>query len=172
MAKELTKEELFCLEGCRNYDQYYEMRQRFEQGRCSFCDLDRELNEVLFETDHVLVWEIPDQFKRPELAEQYLVVPKRHVRGPWELTQEEWLAIHSALLYVNHVASLPGGMIFARFDDMRYNAGTVPHLHWNVWVPARTEEVRVPIFKADKDRGQNEIRAAEFAAEYEQGKVP
>lgn len=145
------------------------MRRSFEEGHCTFCKLNRELNVVLFEDNNVLAWEIPQQFKRPEIKMQFLVVPKRHVRMPWELTQDETLSVLAAKKFLARTFNLVGGMIFARFGDMRFNAGTVPHLHYNVWVPAQTDEVRVPIFKVEIDREANQKRSESFSARYESG---
>lgn len=168
----LTEEELFCLLGCRKYPQYYRMRKGFEQNRCQFCDLDRTLNIVLYEDEHVMVWEIPEAFKRKELREQYLVVPKRHIRFPWEVTHEEHESFRHALRWLGSNVTLRGGMIFARFGDMSLNAGTVPHLHWNIWVPLETDEVRIPVYKKVDDLEASKKRAAVFAADYEAGVIP
>lgn len=58
-----------------------------------------------------------------------------------------------------------------RFGDMRYNAGTVPHLHWNLWVPDCTGEVRIPVFKDKTKHTENQMRASEFARRYEANEI-
>ena len=59
-----------------------------------------------------------------------------------------------------------------REGAMRLNAGTVPHLHFNTFVPNRQQEVRIPVFKDPKDRESNRLRTVGFAKDYEAGKVP
>jgi len=168
----LAYEELFCLEGCGNYEQYYHMRGKFEEGACAFCNLDREINDVLVESDLAFGWAVPDQFSKKGLAHQLLVVPKPHVRSPWDLTDEERLALGHIERSLAGMFDLTGGMMFARFGDMSLNAGTVPHLHYNIWVPDGTREIRIPIFKDPGDREENRERAAGFAKRYEEGEVP
>lgn len=185
----LTEEQLFCLEGCRSYEQYAKMRSAFEASvseteSCPFCHLDRTVNEVIFATRLVMAWHVPKQFHRAELRYHGLVVPKRHVRFIAELTEEEVLDIHYAMVYVNNCFGYRGGLMHAREGDMRLNAGTVPHLHYNIFEPdsvfidaeakaaiARDDdeyfEVRVPVYKDPRDREDNQKRAAEFAARYE-----
>lgn len=144
------------------------MRSDFELGACPFCQLDRKFNKILFENDKALAWEIPDMFERKKgLASQLLIVPKRHVRFPWELLPDENTALYDAVKWLSANFDLPGGMLFCRFGDMRYNAGTVPHLHWNLWVPDGTKEIRVPIYKDPADRVANQERAASYALLYE-----
>ena len=169
----LTDEELFCLEGCRTQEQYDRMRKNFEQCDCTFCNLDREFNHVLHEDPYLYAWEVPESIRRKQgLLVQVIIAPKRHVRAPWELSPDENEALFNAMKRVNATFDLSGGMISARFGDMRLNAGTVPHLHYNFWVPDGTKEVRVPIFKDPADRAENQKRAAEFAARYEASEQP
>ena len=82
----LTKEELFCLEGCRSYDQYYRMRKDIERLYCPFCDIDRTKNKVLYEDDHWLLWE--NIFPRETLSVQLVIACKYHVRFLEELPVE------------------------------------------------------------------------------------
>lgn len=172
MVRELTTEEKGCLLGCRSYKQYYEMRRKFEDGTCVFCNLDRDFNKVYWEDDFVFCWPIPDAYQRKELLHQFLIVPKRHVRFPWHLSEEEWLSLHFAGTVLAENYDFEGGMLFARFGDMGLNAGTMPHLHYNLWVPNQTGEVRIPIYKDLGDREANRERAAVFAEQYERGEVP
>ncbi len=184
----LTEEQLFCLEGCRSYEQYVQMRTAFEAGvpeteSCIFCQLDRTVNEVLWESSLVCAWRVPKKYGRPELRYHGLVVPKRHVRFVAELSDEAVLHVHHAMQYLSRCFNYQGGLMHAREGDMRLNAGTVPHLHYNIFEPdykfieaqakaaiARDDdeyfEVRVPVYKDPRDREENQKRAAEFAARY------
>lgn len=168
----LTPEQRFCLEGCRSYGQYHAMRQGFEVGLCAFCDIDRTLNRVLWEDDYACCWAVPTTFLRKELKGHYIVVPKRHIRFPWERSTNEVLAMHRCVHFLSGMFELDGGIVATRFGDMRLNAGTVPHLHENIMVPNGTGEVRIPVTKDLADREANTARAAEFAARYESGEAP
>ncbi|MBX9906695.1 hypothetical protein K2X96_02225 [Patescibacteria group bacterium] len=170
----LTPEQLFCLCGCRSYKQYYEMRKGFESGACAFCQIDKGLNQVLFENDFWLIWEVPSQFLRKELALHLMIVPKQHVRFPWELPAEATRAKYACWEWIEeHYADrIEGGIIATRIGDMRLNAGTVPHMHTNVYVPKGTAEFRIPVFKDPSDAAENALRAAEFSTRYEAGEVP
>lgn len=170
MAQELTDEEHFCLEGCRSYRQYCGMRKRFESGSCVFCSLDRTVNEVLFEDEHAYCWSTP--YPRDSLKHEYLIVPKRHVRRPWELETEELRSIHLQMGRIAEEIGFDGGILTARIGDMRLNAGTVPHLHYNLWQPSGTEEVRIPVFKDPAGRSMNRDRAERFAELYERNISP
>lgn len=173
----LTDEQLFCLEGCRSYKQYHQMRSAFEAGTsekvsCIFCNLDRTLNEVIWESRLAMAWHVPKQFQRAELRYHGLVVPKRHVRFIAELTEAEVLDVHHAMVCLNKCFGYLGGVMHAREGDMRFNAGTVPHLHYNIFEPNWKGEVRIPVFKDPSDREENRKRAAEYAARYEASEKP
>jgi diadenosine tetraphosphate (Ap4A) HIT family hydrolase len=170
--KILTQEQWFCLEGCRSYRQYHHMRKHFEFGHCTFCDLDTELNDILFEDEHVYAWHVPTQFMRKELVFHWLIVPKRHVRFEADLTQDENSSVLKAKQFMRNRFGYEGGMTHVREGDMRKNAGTVPHLHYNTFVPRGTDEVRIPVFKDLSDQAKNERRTAEFAKRYEAREKP
>lgn len=170
----LTDEEQFCLEGCRDYAQYYVMRTGFENGSraCPFCTLDTNLNKVLYQDAYWMAWENP--FPRDTLAVQLVIASVEHVRDLEKLSYEALGALSSVFQWIKgqYPSQTPGGNLHVRFGDMRYNAGTVPHLHFNYWVPSGTGEVRIPVFKDPADRKKNQIRTAEFGARYEGGETP
>lgn len=169
-----TEEELFCLRGCRSYRQYHQMRKGFENGRCPFCQVDPAVNKVELENDSWRMWRVPPQYVRQETSLHLLIVPKRHIRFPWDLSAMEQadcaeIWTHICMFYKS---TMPGGMVATRFGDMSYNAGTVPHLHMNVMVPSKDGELRIPVFKREEDAANNLIRMAGFSAAYEKGETP
>jgi diadenosine tetraphosphate (Ap4A) HIT family hydrolase len=174
MAHVLSEEEKFCLRGCRGYEQYYRMRKGFEDGACAFCQLDRTFNKVGCENDSWMMWEVPAQFVRKETALHLLIVPKRHIRFPWDLSAMEQADCAEMWTHIceHYKAVAPGGIVAIRFGDMEYNAGTVPHLHMNVMVPSRQGELRIPVFKTEDDAEGNLIRMAGFSAMYDKGETP
>ena len=169
----LTEEEEFCLEGCGSYSQYHLMRKNFENGHCVFCNLDRERNAVLWEDDNFMLWKIPAGIgkKRP-LEHHILIVPKRHVRFVADLTDAEAVSMIVANRFSRDELGYTGGLNHAREGDMRNNAGTVPHLHFNLFQPNGTAEVQVPVFKNPAGRAENRARARRYAALYNSGVTP
>lgn len=168
----LNGEHIFCLQGCRSYKQYYEMRKRFEAGICAFCTLPEE-NKIIWQDEHAHCWQVPEKyFRKEELQYHFLIAPKRHVRREEGLTDQEILSMHYAQTYIAGHYHLPGGAYVTRFGSMIFNAGTVDHLHKNIYVPSGEKEFRVPLFKDPADREKNVARAAEFAKRYEAGEVP
>lgn len=166
----LTEEELECLRGCSSYDQYSVMRRRFEASVCAFCQLDRSRNKVRYENDHWIAWE--NIFRHDRACSVMLVVASRsHWRTLKEITREGWGDMYGLCQWMENTYDIPGGMLFIRHGDMRYNVGTVPHLHWNEWVPDRTGEVMVPIAKKLATRKKNNKRMLEFASQYEAGEI-
>lgn len=173
-VKSLTEEELFCLEGCRDYEQYYHMRHLFELGVCPFCNINTDVNKVLYETDTWMLWENP--FPRKTLEVQLVIVSKSHIRHLEEVTQKGWSDFFHMIQWIEgddgHFITGTGGNLHIRFGDMRYNAGTIQHLHWNYWVPSCLGEVRIPVLKNPQDRKENRERALAFSARYEAHEVP
>lgn len=169
---ELTNEEIFCLEGCREYSQYVLMRKNFERGICALCNLDRDFNKVVWENYLAICWTVPQSLMRSGLIHHSIVIPKRHVRFETELSYAEVMAIHDAKKILASECNIPGGIVAVRIGDMSLNAGTVPHLHYNIMVPNGKGEVRIPVFKDPTDRALNQERAKEFAKRYEAGEVP
>lgn len=168
----LTEEELFCLEGCRSYKQYHRMRQDFEGGKCAFCNPDPEINKILWEDDHVMAWHVASAYMREELRLHYMIVPKKHVRFETKLSFKAVESIHRAKRFMGERFRYQGGLTHVREGDMRLNAGTVPHLHYNIFEPNMTGEVRVPVFKAVDDREENNARSARFSNIFEKDVSP
>jgi diadenosine tetraphosphate (Ap4A) HIT family hydrolase len=168
----LTAEEMFCLEGCRTYKQYHDMRRGFEEELCAFCHPDPELNRVVWEDECMMIWHVHPKLMRKELRLHILIVPKRHVRFLADLSLSEWISVGLANERAKGLFGYTGGLFHAREGDMRNNAGTVPHLHINIFEPNGTGDVRVPVFKDPVDRKENRVRAERFATSYEQGVTP
>lgn len=147
------------------------MRKRFESGACTFCSPDKVLNPTLFKNDFWTVFD--NAFKNDRgCGVMLLIVSNTHMRSLREISKDAWAALYEVIIWIETNYHLPGGMLFLRFGDMRLNAGSVPHLHWNLWVPDETKEVRVPIFKEPEAQLRNEAIVREFAERYERGEIP
>ncbi len=169
----LTSEHHFCLRGCGSYRQYYIMRRRFQSGSCPFCEVDRLFNKILFENEGWMLWEVPFNNKKG-VALHLLLVPKQHIRFPWELGRQDWLDEQRAWEWLHRELKdqLPGGIVASRFGSMELNAGTVPHFHHNIMVPDCQAELRIPVWKNEEYIEANRARMREYTARYESGEVP
>ena len=167
-TKELTDEERFCTTLPYDFAYYCQLRKTFEAGYCGFCDLDRSINKVLHENEDWIMFE--NAFKNSRPCEVMLVIISReHWRKLGDITPQGWASFGEMITFAEEHYDLPGGMLFARFGDMRLNAGTMLHLHWNLWVPNGKGPLTIPIFKSEEEREKDEARAAGFSAQYEAG---
>lgn len=169
-----TEEQLECLRGCSQYPQYYEGRKNFEHDICPFCTPDPELNSILYNRRGWIAWEVPQNFttRKQTLDLQIVFFPKRHLRRPTELRRSERLARYDVLDWIEETYDMPGGGIISRFGDMRYNVGTIMHMHETVMVPIRNGEVIIPIQKSLEMWNEHDARMHDFARRYEAGEVP
>lgn len=169
-----NEEQQECLLGCSTYAQYYQARKNFAEKRCTFCELDEKINEVRHEAFGWRLWEVPQNFttRKSTLRLQLVLAPKRHVRNPWNLNKDEQRGYFEMLWWANQSFAMPGGGIINRFGDMRYNVGTVMHMHATIMVPNREGSVIVPLQKNDATRAENEMQMRIFARWYEEGKQP
>ncbi len=97
---------------------------------CPFCDDGIDAyGEVIFSTSLAYVLTNPD----PVLKASVMIMPKRHVESPFDLSEEEWLQIRKlmqkAKSYLEQFA--PQGF------NMGWNVGEVagqhvPHVHFHV----------------------------------------
>jgi hypothetical protein len=170
----LSEEQLECLRGCSQYPQYYKGRKDFEEGHCTFCTVNRAINTVLYDESGWIAWKVPQSFttRQSTLAVQLVFFPKRHVRNPWELTRSEEKGYFNVLRWAESHFDLPGGAIINRFGDMRYNVGTIMHMHATIMVPNRQGGVIVPLQKERAMWEEHNARMQTFAARYEAGEVP
>jgi diadenosine tetraphosphate (Ap4A) HIT family hydrolase len=141
-------ETLYSPEAARGGEQLERMRRLEEQGICIFCperaaDLQREA--PLHTGTHWYV--VSNDFPYEGTAAHYLIVARRHVTSfeqlPDDAGAELW-AIRREL------AGRLGAVAYAtveRSGDMRFNGGSVAHLHVHMVAlerePARTVRFRV-----------------------------
>jgi diadenosine tetraphosphate (Ap4A) HIT family hydrolase len=167
-----TEDELVCLENCGTYTQYHHMRSHFENRTCPFCRIDPSVNTIILAHEHWTV--VENAFKNDRSCSTMLVIiSRRHVRHFRDLTEAEWKSLGTDILLGCHEKMAEaGGMLFARFGNMAMNEGSVPHLHFNLWIPDGTGEVRIPLFKGGDTRAKARQRAADFATRYLAGETP
>jgi diadenosine tetraphosphate (Ap4A) HIT family hydrolase len=171
----LTEEELSCLRGCEKYPQYYNMRKGFEAGTCPFCTIDPKVNKVLLQsrTGRWKFWKNPFKLK-DGMVTHALLVSQEHVRHIWKLEPPDFeeLGEICKMIGEKYGVELDNSSVLMRQGDMRLNAGTVPHLHLNFYVPNGIDELRLPLFKKEADIEENMKRMRNHAIRYETGEVP
>lgn len=169
--KALSDEEIECLRGCHEFVYYCKMRERFEDGMCAFCNPEMFDNTVLYQIHGWTVWGVPREYSSygQVLTTQLVFFPRYHIRHLNELKQNEREGFWDLIDWVYKNYLIPGGAFFARVGDMRHNVGTVPHLHFNVFVPNRMGEVIIPLQKDRNTWQEDDTRMREFEARYEAG---
>jgi hypothetical protein len=170
----LTEEQVECLRGCSQYPQYYHGRRAFETGYCPFCTPDTSVNTILYNKCGWLAWEVPQHFttRTSTLELQLVFFPKRHIRRPSELSEEERLGYFEVFDWAERTYHMPGGGIVNRFGDMRKNVGTIMHMHASILVPNGKGEVIVPLQKSRELWLEHDARMRSFAQRYEAGEIP
>ena len=97
---------------------------------CPFCPTHPSLDaQVLYRNGHCLLIQSCD----PVLKSSVMIIPKRHVRTPFDLTSDEWMATRNLLTEAKH--------LLAPDDPDGYSIGwnvhpvggqSVPHVHLHV----------------------------------------
>ena len=172
-SKKLTEEQKFCQSLAYDFKYFCEIQARFEQGECGFCTLDSNINVVIYENEHWLVFENAFKNTRPNRV-MLVIISRQHWRKLSQITKADaWATFGQAIGEIEKRFKLPGGMLFLRFGDMRLNAGTMQHLHWNLWVPDRRKGKKtgsyIPMVKTAADRKKDIARWKGFQKRYEAG---
>lgn len=169
----LSEEEEYILTLPFDFGYYCKLRETFENGDCGFCTIDPSVNKVVFENEHWLIFENSFQYNRP--CEVMLVIIARdHWRTLEDIVPEAWKTFGQMVVWACKNYNIPGGVLFLRFGPMSSNTGTMPHMHWNIWVPdpsvkGEGRRVWIPIQKTEAEEIADVTRTAEFAKRYEAG---
>lgn len=167
-ARPATEEEEFCSTLPFDFEYYSNLRTSIEAEENDFVNLDPVLNPILFQNKY---WKLtPNRFAntRP-CSVMLLIIPKEPWRQIEDISENAWRGFYRMIKWIKNHYDLPGGMLFVRFGDMRLNAGTIMHLHWNLWVPSGAGPLFAPIFKSEAERVIDNARAKAFALRYEAG---
>jgi len=164
----LTDEEKYSVTLAYEFSYFCKLHETFEDDNCGFCHIDPNINKVLFENEHWIIFE--NAFKNVRPCEVMLVIISReHWRKLGDITPRAWASFAEMISFAEENYNLPGGMLFLRFGDMRLNAGTMPHLHWNIWVPNGSGTLNIPLYKSVEERAKDVARGLEFQKRYDAG---
>jgi diadenosine tetraphosphate (Ap4A) HIT family hydrolase len=140
--------ELYHLEAARSDDQRTYMAELEEQGICVFCP-DHRRAEVVVEGEHFYVTR--NLWPYRGTREHWLIVPRAHVRAFDELPDEAGAELWALKRRLKGDATATATV--ERSGDMRYNGGSVAHLHIHFVIldetPAKTVRFRVSAWGAD-----------------------
>ena len=139
---------LYHLPAARNDDQRAYMEDLETRGICVFC-LEHRRAEVALEGEHFYVTR--NIFPYRGTREHWLIVPRAHVRAFDELPDEAGAELWALKRRLKGDASATATV--ERSGDMRYNGGSVAHLHIHFVIleeaPAKTVRFRVSAWGED-----------------------
>ena len=116
-----------------------ETQETGSEQRCAFCEIDSDTSSVLLEGDNFYLTK--DKF--PVSPGHLLIIPKRHITSPSELSETEWHDLRVVLEEAcsllkkrdNQITGFNIGIIIGS------DAGqTIPHLHVHV-IPRRPNDI-------------------------------
>lgn len=145
----MGKEDIGTLINTRTYPQYCEMVRRILAVECPFCELDLELNKIILENDHWRAWENP--FPQKYTAHHLIIAHQVHLTHLSDVTSADGRDLFDILSRLAEPADIRGGGVLIRFGDPLLNAGSIRHLHANLFVPDGTGELRLPLCKTPEE---------------------
>lgn len=154
----LSPEQCAILARARTYKQYVRAVGDAIAGKCVFCQIDRDYNQVLIENEHWLVWPCRPPEKHTRM--HFLIVSRHHVTSMNELDDAtEGLALIRTLRQVREMHHITSSGLLCRDGDATLSAGTIPHLHFHVMVPDGTGRVETPFYKGAESEVEGHLRA-------------
>ena len=122
------------LKNARREDQVKVMKQIIADGICPFCHdfVDKKKpayhsNPVLIETDFWIVTRNAWPYKNTK--EHLILVIKRHILMPEEMTKEETLDLWNILAKIKKKLNITHSTLLMRSDSTNKTGATVQHLH-------------------------------------------
>jgi ATP adenylyltransferase len=139
---------LYHLPAARSDDQRAYMEDLEERGICVFCP-EHQRAEIHLEGEHFYVTRNLWPYRGTK--EHWLIVPRAHVRAFDELPDEAGAELWALKRQLKGDASATATV--ERSGDMRYNGGSVAHLHIHFVIleeaPAKTVRFRVSAWGED-----------------------
>lgn len=116
------------------------MEQIEKDGVCPFCREHFETyhsKAIIFETPHWIVTENAWPYENTQ--NHFLIVSKKHVAFPTDLSHEGWLDLQECILKLKNKNHLERGTFLMRFGDSQTTGATVDHLHAQIVVSTSPE---------------------------------
>ncbi len=154
------RNKLACLSRARRYAQYCRGVEEMLAGRCPFCQIDRDYNQIIFEDPNCMAW--PCRPPEDHTAKHFLIVPRRHVTGIQQLRQDEMSSAITAYLTILTKYGIKSCGVLIRDGDATLSAGSIEHLHVHMMVPDGSGRVAPPFFKGAESEAESLARAIVF----------
>ena len=153
---ELPNEAIYLL-GCRSFEQYCgTIRSLTDPERfCPFCVTERARRKQQAERITGGWMLLKNEYPHKNTSQMWLMVPRRHVFNPQELTDHDWSQIGTLFAEWLAMTGVRGGGMMYRFGDPHLNVGTVPHLHVNLIEPIPGKKYRPPFAKNDSEHADD-----------------
>ena len=140
----MTVSELYDLTAARSEDQHQYMEELEAAGICIFCS-EEHRPKVELSGSHWYV--VENDYPYEGTSGHYLIVPHAHVSSFDELPDEAALELWALKRELKERLDPPATATVERSGDMRYNGGSVAHLHVHFvaleTAPTRTVKFRV-----------------------------
>ncbi len=123
------------LQAGRTPEQLEQMKRLQESGICAFCPeyLATEHREPIeIRTNYWVVTKNDYPYKRTKL--HLLLIPLKHVKTLSELNSEALHDLTDTIVMIEKKWGLKSYAVISRSGDMRYNGGSVEHLHTHIVV--------------------------------------
>ena len=129
------------------FDDQKEIMERLEQkGLCPFCEENMNDTEVLPALRDASHWHITNNRWPYKSAHVHLLlISKMHCEDLNDLTSEAWSELLHLIQWAEKEYQIHSGGLGMRFGDVKYNGGTVQHLHVHLFVPKEKGDDYEPI---------------------------
>jgi len=123
---------LYNFDAARSQPQREEMERLDREGVCLFCPehIHRAKNPIEIETEHWMVKKNDFPYKNTSL--HLVLIPKTHVPTIAELPPEAQSEFMPLVVKCETVYQLGSYALAMRSGDMRYNGGSIEHLHAHI----------------------------------------
>ena len=136
----VSAERLYHLDAARSDEQRAYMEQLEADGTCIFCP-DHQRAQVEFAGEHWYV--VRNDFPYPGTVAHYLIVPHRHVTSFDELPDSAGAELWAIKRRLKAELAPLATATVERSGDMRFNGGSVAHLHTHFVALAAEPEATV-----------------------------
>jgi diadenosine tetraphosphate (Ap4A) HIT family hydrolase len=162
----LTTNKVYLL-GCKDFEQFLSTLWGIvdPKNHCAFCQVAAGKEVPVFSMDD---WYLrKNNYPQSDLRMMLLIIPKQHITiRPTRWVASEWEQVLEIFDFACKEYNLPGGILALRWGDPRYHAGTVPHLHFNIFSPNPEVAYRMPASKNLAERVDNYIRLQKHVREF------
>ncbi len=124
----------------RTPEQIEKMKKLAESGVCAFCPeyfIEHHDNPIEFETDHWIV--AKNDYPYEHTSTHLLLVSREHIQRMEEMSAEARIDFMNVVARVEKDFQLESFALGMRVGDMKYNGGSVEHLHAHIVVGDKSD---------------------------------